>query len=286
MTPRNDRHGMKARRDATAAHHAAAQAPDSAPARELELPTAGSCMWPWLWPDGTIHVERCGVADLRAGDIAVWFTGRNIVSHRVIAVDGERFVTRGDNNAGPDQAADGNQLLGRVTKFRFLGLGWRLDGPVGRAVGRMVLEIPWLMPTMRNAVQPLRRAAGRALEVVYTSAPVRGVRRQLSRKQITLAVEKRRGRSVVLLRAHRGATEVGRAEVSREGVFGELWVRNLWRGLGIGRHLLWAAVEEARQQGLPEVRVLADRVDRRARRLLEAAGFTAAANGDLVRTLR
>lgn len=242
-------------------------------------------MWPWLWPDGKIHVERCRVADLRAGDIAVWFNGRQIVSHRVIQVEGERFVTRGDNNAGPDPEADGQQLLGRVTRFSFLGLGWRLDGPVGRAVGRAVLEIPWLFPTLRRIAGPLRHAAGRAVEVVYTSGPVRGARRQLARGPITLAVEQRRGRAPVRLRAQRGATEVGRAEVSRDGVLAELWVRNLWRGLGVGRQLLWAAVEAAREQGLPEVRVLAARLDQRSRRLLGAAGFAAAPNGDLVRAL-
>ena len=108
----------------------------------------------------------------------------------------------------------------------------------------------------------------------------------LKTAHVTLAVEKGRGRAPVRLRAHRGATEVGRAQLSREGVIGELWVRNLWRGLGIGRHLLCAAVEEARQQGLAEVRVLHDRLDQRSRRLLEAAGFAAAPNGDLVRALR
>ncbi|MBI5479507.1 MAG: GNAT family N-acetyltransferase [Deltaproteobacteria bacterium] len=260
--------------------------PDDLHGHELELPTAGSCMWPWLWPDGRIHVERCRVSDLRAGDIAVWFNGRNIVSHRVVQLDGERFVTRGDNNAGPDPAADGNQLLGRVTRFSFMGFGWRLDGRLGRAAGRAVLEIPWLLPALRRAVAPLRRAAGRAVEIVYTAGPVRGVRRQLSRGQIALAVEQRRGLGPVRLRAQRGATEVGRAEVSRDGILGELWVRNLWRGLGIGRHLLWAAVEEARQQDLAEVRVLAARLDRRSRRLLGAAGFVPSPNGDMVRALR
>jgi GNAT superfamily N-acetyltransferase len=283
MAPRDQRRGSKGRRDPGAARRpASAEAPDGAPPRDLELPTAGSCMWPWLWPDGTIQVERCGVGDLRAGDVAVWFTGRNIVSHRVIRVDGERFVTKGDNNLGPDEPADANQLLGRVTRFRLMGVSWRMDGPFGRAAGRLVLEIPWLFPAVRDALTPLRRA----IEVVYTAGPVRGLRRQISRGPVTLAVERRPGRAAVRLRAHRGVTEVGRALVSREGVVGELWVRNLWRGLGLGRRLLWAAVEEARQEGLPEVRVLHDRLDRRARLLLEAAGFTAAPNGDMVRSLR
>jgi hypothetical protein len=146
---------------------------------DFVISTAGSCMRPWVWPGGAILVRRCTVADLRAGDIAVWFDGRRLLSHRVVAVDGTRFVTKGDATTAPDLPAEESQLLGRVTRFRMLGVSWPLDGRLGRLAGRLILAAPWLTPGVTGLYAPARRAVGRALERLYTARPVRRLRRRL-----------------------------------------------------------------------------------------------------------
>lgn len=100
-------------------------------------------MRPWIWPGGELHVERCSAAELRVGDIAVWFDGRNLLSHRVLATDGGRFVTKGDWSAAADEPATGTQLLGRAVRFRKGAVSYRLDGALPRVAER------WLAPVRR-----------------------------------------------------------------------------------------------------------------------------------------
>lgn len=120
--------------------------------RELVLPTGGGCMRPWIWPGGELHVERCSASALRVGDIAVWFDGHQLLSHRVLATDGVRFVTKGDSGTVPDEPAEGMQLVGRAVRFRKGPVSYRLDGMLPR-VGERCLA----------PVRRLRRMVGAAL---------------------------------------------------------------------------------------------------------------------------
>jgi GNAT superfamily N-acetyltransferase len=249
---------------------------------EMVIPTAGGCMRPWVWPGGTIHVRRCRVDDLAPGDIAVWFDGRRLLSHRVQAVRDGRFVTKGDSSRGLDPPADGRQLLGRVTRFSVLGVSWRLDGAAGRLIGRAVVAAPWLVPAVLAVYGPARRGLGRAIERAWTAAPARRWRRRLARPP---EVQREGGGWPLRLRARRGRLEVGRVEVGRDGALRELWVRNLWRGLGIGRALAAAAVAAGAAAGLARLTAAVAPGDVRARALLAGAGFVAAPGGALVREL-
>ncbi len=84
-------------------------------------------MRPWIWPGGQLHVRRCGLADLRVGDIAVWFDGRRLLSHRVVAIaESGQFVTRGDWYERSDAPADANQLVGVAVRFSLRGLSYSL----------------------------------------------------------------------------------------------------------------------------------------------------------------
>jgi len=138
---------------------------------DFVISTAGSCMRPWIWPGGAILVRRCGVGDLRIGDIAVWFDGHRLISHRVVAVDGARFVTKGDATTAPDRPAEASQLLGRVIRFSLLGVSWPLDGRLGRLAGRVILAVPWLSPSLVYGAA--RRAVGRSLRRLATLGPAR-----------------------------------------------------------------------------------------------------------------
>ena len=109
---------------------------------EVILPTAGACMRPWIWPNGHIHIERCRIDQLRIGDIAVWFDGKNMVSHRVVELDADAFVTRGDSSTVVDDRVRANQLLGRAVRFSRGPVSYRLDGPWFAYLSRVGL-VPW-----------------------------------------------------------------------------------------------------------------------------------------------
>jgi hypothetical protein len=109
---------------------------------EVVLPTAGGCMRPWIWPNGKLHVEPCTIAQLRVGDIAVWFDGRQLLSHRVVELGPDALATRGDLSANFDPPAAPSQLLGRAVRFTKGRISYRLDGPLVVFLSRVALR-PW-----------------------------------------------------------------------------------------------------------------------------------------------
>ena len=109
---------------------------------EIKLPTAGGCMRPWIWPNGTLHIERCSLAQLRIGDIAVWFDGKTLVSHRVVELSSDSLSTRADSSLAVDAPVLPNQLLGRAIRFTKGPLSYRLDGRLIRYLAQASRE-PW-----------------------------------------------------------------------------------------------------------------------------------------------
>jgi hypothetical protein len=109
---------------------------------EVVLPTAGGCMRPWIWPNGKLHVEPCSMAQLRIGDIAVWFDGKHLVSHRVVELGTDALATRGDSSPTVDPPVTPSQLLGRAVRFTKGPISYRLDGPLVEFLSRVVPN-PW-----------------------------------------------------------------------------------------------------------------------------------------------
>lgn len=108
-------------------------------------------MRPWIWPGGRLWVRRCGVDDLAVGDIAVWFDGRRLLSHRVVrlGVHGQ-FVTRGDLRLQNDDATNAHQLLGKAAAFAKGPIRYRLDGPHMRQLGRLTAAIGLVLQRLRT----------------------------------------------------------------------------------------------------------------------------------------
>ncbi len=109
---------------------------------EVVLPTAGGCMRPWIWPNGSLHVQRCSMKELRVGDIAVWFDGRRLISHRVVELGLDTLATRADSSSTADAPIEPNQLLGRAVRFTKGPVSYRLDGPMVAFLSRAGLT-PW-----------------------------------------------------------------------------------------------------------------------------------------------
>jgi hypothetical protein len=113
-------------------------------------------MAPWIWPGGKLGVQRSPASELRLGDIAVWFDGRRLRSHRVVALDDAgRFVTRGDLGDRDDTPADGKQLLGRAVCFTIYGVGYRLDRGLPNLAARLIAETRWLTAVVAHSYSRL-----------------------------------------------------------------------------------------------------------------------------------
>lgn len=207
-------------------------------------------MRPWIWPGGTLGVQSCSVSELSVGDIAVWFDGRELRSHRVIAVERGRFVTRGDLGIRDDPAASDAELMGRAVSFEMRGVRYRLDRGLPHAAGALLAGAPWMGATFRRVYDPPRRFAGRLADRLYTAGPVRRFRRRVHTPAWELAVDRTpRG---VRITALRGTSVSGRIHVRNDGAIEQLWVKRSQRGLGLGRLLLKRAVAECRRAGVAE----------------------------------
>lgn len=240
-----------------------------AKSEDVQVPTAGACMRPWIWPGGTLGVQYCDKRDLRIGDIAVWFDGETLRSHRVIATGEVQFTTRSDLATQEDAPTGNEQLLGRAVSFEIFGLAYRLDRGLPEIAGRLIVRAPWLGTTFARAYGPPRRWLGRVADRAYTASPVRTLRRKIASVGWDLRVE-RSPRELRVSALKRGKT-IGRARLRAESIW-EFWVARRMRGLGLGRALMDRAILEAKRSGAGAIRYDGE-ADRRLACLLRTSGF-------------
>ncbi len=159
----NDRAGAAYQRAAQAALAAAN------PIEPLRLTVISNSMWPLLRTGDTIRVQPTEPSAIRVDEVVVVRRGTDLITHRLIAVDGEQWLTCGDNAVLIDAAVSPAACLGRViaiegggqpidlAQARWAQLNHRL-GQIGRvhwqinrAVGvtaassRLMIRFAWLI---------------------------------------------------------------------------------------------------------------------------------------------
>jgi hypothetical protein len=78
----------------------------------------GNCMWPWLNPGDHLRVEPVDSSEeIKKGWVAVFEYEGKILSHRVIAVDGDHFWARGDISRTTQGPIHRKKLLGKVVAY-------------------------------------------------------------------------------------------------------------------------------------------------------------------------
>jgi len=78
---------------------------------------SSSSMWPTLKAGDLILIEGVKKENLKIGDIVVYQNmkqGKGFTVHRVIKINDQNFITRGDANAVSDKPVKYNKLIGRV----------------------------------------------------------------------------------------------------------------------------------------------------------------------------
>lgn len=76
---------------------------------------SGSSMWPTLKKGDLVVLKGVGdVEDLEVGDIISFQHEKGLAIHRIVSIDGETIVTKGDGNPRPDQPIHIDQVVGKI----------------------------------------------------------------------------------------------------------------------------------------------------------------------------
>lgn len=78
--------------------------------------TSGS-MWPLLHEGDLVFIEGVKKEDIREGDIVVWRNPNGFTIHRVVHLNENTFVTKGDANFKEDDPVRYEDIIGRTYKI-------------------------------------------------------------------------------------------------------------------------------------------------------------------------
>jgi hypothetical protein len=96
----------------------------------------GTSMLPALQPGDVLHVRRCGIGDVREGDIVLSAAGARLLAHRVVRVSTDPeapfVVTRGDDLPADDLPIRAAQMLGVVVAASRRGRELRAPFPAAQ----------------------------------------------------------------------------------------------------------------------------------------------------------
>jgi len=75
--------------------------------------TSGS-MWPALHEGDLVFIEGIKKEEIREGDVVVWRNPNGFTIHRVVRLDEDTFVTKGDANFNEDSPVRYEDVVGRT----------------------------------------------------------------------------------------------------------------------------------------------------------------------------
>jgi signal peptidase len=85
-------------------------------------------MEPTLKVGGILYYEKIDINGLDEGDILVYETKDHIISHRIVEINEDGFITKGDaNNSVDGVLINNNQILGKGTNWSIPYLGYYAD---------------------------------------------------------------------------------------------------------------------------------------------------------------
>lgn len=103
----------------------------------------GDSMHPIIRDEDYLHVEPHDASTITHGDVVLTLSERGLTVHRVVDIDGEVIVTRGDNASAPDAALHASRILGRVSYVERDGVQQRMDrlSPVALVARRFRIRL-------------------------------------------------------------------------------------------------------------------------------------------------
>jgi phage repressor protein C with HTH and peptisase S24 domain len=91
----------------------------------------GDSMHPVIRGGEYVHVIPCAVSELRRGDVILTATGRGLTAHRIVRIEGQRIITRGDNSLRADPPVEAAKVLGKISQVeQITGHCRKIDTPL------------------------------------------------------------------------------------------------------------------------------------------------------------
>lgn len=85
-------------------------------------------MEPTLKVGGVLYYEKININELDEGDILVYQANEHIISHRIVDIIEDDFITKGDkNNSIDNYLVSSNQVLGKGTNWSIPFIGYYAD---------------------------------------------------------------------------------------------------------------------------------------------------------------
>ena len=85
-------------------------------------------MEPTLKVGGVLYYEKINIDELDEGDILVYQANDHIISHRIVDIIEDDFITKGDkNNSVDNYLVSSNQVLGKGTNWSIPYIGYYAD---------------------------------------------------------------------------------------------------------------------------------------------------------------
>lgn len=107
----------------------------------IRFHATGDSMHPTLCEGDALTASPVRASELRRGDIIVTLQPRGVTVHRLITINGQRVITRGDNADVDDDAVPVDAVVARVTAIERDGATIRIGTPWPARMRRVWLRI-------------------------------------------------------------------------------------------------------------------------------------------------
>ena len=111
--------------------------------KESQLKLSGHSMTPVI-KNGDWLLLKHNSNDIRIGSIIAYRRERKIIVHRVIRIQSQSFITKGDFNYHIDEVVDIKSVIGKVIAVKNRRRLYRLDTKLWYVIGYIIASTPFL----------------------------------------------------------------------------------------------------------------------------------------------
>lgn len=122
-------------------------------------------MEPVLKVGGILYYEKTDVNEFDEGDILVYTTKDHVISHRIVNITDNGFITKGDvNNSVDGELVNENQILGKGTNWSIPFIGYYADYIYGHKYLLYISLALIIIDLCNDTYKEHKKKVGKAIE--------------------------------------------------------------------------------------------------------------------------